>query len=157
MTTTQPFQLSILLAEDDLEDQMFVREALQESGCPHTLYCVKDGQELVEYLENQGQQEGGPSGQSRSLPDIILLDLNMPRKDGREVLRYLKQDPELKLIPVVVMTTSNSEQDILTSYAIGANTYMTKPVTYEGLVSALQAIAHYWFAIAKLPNKGQIA
>lgn len=149
MTILKPC-LTILLADDDEEDQMFTREALEESGWPHDLFCVNDGEELLDYLGDQNSSY--PDGVVR-LPDIILLDLNMPRKDGRETLQYLKNDPHLKSIPVVVLTTSCSEQDILESYSIGANTYITKPVTFEGLVTALKAMGHYWFSIAQLPAK----
>lgn len=150
---TPDHRLTILLADDDEEDQLFTREALEESGWPHDLHCVNDGEELLAYL---GQANFGTSDEAALLPDIILLDLNMPRKDGRETLQCLKNDPHFKSIPVVVLTTSCAEQDIVESYAIGANTYITKPVTFEGLVSALKAMGHYWFAIAQLPAKKRI-
>jgi CheY-like chemotaxis protein len=152
--TTYPLRRTILMAEDDEEDQLFVREALEASGYPFDLFCVKDGQALLEYLNMSGRNLDIPNPIA-PLPDIILLDLNMPRKDGREVLSDLKNSPNFKSIPIVVLTTSSSEADILASYEIGANTYITKPVTDEGLLCALQAIAHYWFEIAQLPGKNR--
>lgn len=127
--------LTILLADDDEEDRLFIREALKESGWPHELHCVQDGEELLDFL-------GGDKGSiaEKTWPDIILLDLNMPKKDGRETLQHLKNDPQLRSIPVVVLTTSGTKQDILDSYTIGANTYITKPVTFENLVLVLKTI-----------------
>jgi CheY-like chemotaxis protein len=141
--------LTILLADDDEEDQLFTREALQESGWPHSLYCVNDGEALLNYL---GQPDIDALNVAGSLPDIILLDLNMPRMGGRETLQYLKNHPQFKVIPVVVLTTSTADQDILESYTIGANTYITKPVTFEGLVTAFKTMGNYWFTIAQLPS-----
>src|SRR5512135_282771 len=122
--------ITILLADDDPEDRMLARDALQESRVANRLDMVVDGEELLDYLHRRGSYE---SLQGTPLPGLILLDLNMPRKDGREALREIKGDPHLRRIPVVVLTTSRAEEDIFRTYDIGVNSFISKPVTFEGL------------------------
>lgn len=138
----------ILLADDDADDRMFATEALEESRLANELYCVQDGEELMDYLYHRGKYSD-PASAPR--PGLILLDLNMPRKDGREALREIKADPALRMIPVVVLTTSQAEEDICRTYGLGVNSYITKPVTFEGLVEVMKALGKYWFEIVELP------
>lgn len=138
----------ILLADDDKEDQEFVREALAATRVKNDLICVNDGEELMDYLKRRGAYSNPADA---PMPGIILLDLNMPRKDGREALKEIKSDPELCKIPVVIMTTSKEERDILQTYDLGGNSYITKPITFEGLVEVIRAIGQYWLAIVQLP------
>ena len=140
--------ITILLADDDPEDRMLTREALQESRCVNTLDTVVDGEELMDYLHRQGQYE---SLAGRPLPGLILLDLNMPRKDGREALREIKGDPNLRRIPVIVLTTSKAEEDICRTYDLGVNSFITKPVTFKGLVEVMKAFSRYWVEFVELP------
>ena len=142
------FPVMILMADDDPDDCMLAREALAESRLDNQLHCVEDGEELMDYLYHRGKyQEPG----SAPRPGLILLDLNMPKKDGREVLRELKADPELRQIPVLVLTTSKAEEDIHRSYYLGANSYITKPVTFSSLIEVMQTLGKYWFEIVELP------
>jgi CheY-like chemotaxis protein len=138
----------ILIADDDPEDCLFIKEAFQEGLLVNGLRFVEDGEELMDYLRHQGKYEDPPSSPR---PGIILLDLNMPKKDGREALREIKADPGLRSIPVVILTTSKAEEDILRSYDLGANSYITKPVTFMGLVNAIKALGKYWLEIVELP------
>ena len=138
----------ILLADDDEEDRMLAADALEESRVVNDLRFVEDGEELLDYLYHRGRHaEPGSS----PTPGLILLDLNMPRKDGREALREIKADPELRRIPVVVLTTSKAEEDIYRTYDLGANSFITKPVSFEGLVSVMRDIGRYWIEIVELP------
>jgi CheY-like chemotaxis protein len=137
----------ILVADDDAEDCMLIKEAFKEGLLLNGLRFVEDGEELMDYLRHQGKYTD-PSLSPR--PGIILLDLNMPRKDGREALKEIKSDPELRGIPVVILTTSKDEEDILKSYNIGANSYITKPVTFSGLVDAIKSLGKYWLEIVEL-------
>jgi CheY-like chemotaxis protein len=121
--------VTILVADDDPEDCLLIKEAVKEGLLLNGLRFVEDGEELMDYLRHEG---GYKSPSSSPRPGIILLDLNMPRKDGREALKEIKSDPDLKGIPVVVLTTSKAEEDILRSYNLGANSYITKPVTFAG-------------------------
>lgn len=127
---------------------MLAREALTESRLANELYLVRDGEELMDYLY-QRSQYADPSSSPR--PGLILLDLNMPRKDGREALREIKSDSNLRQIPVVVLTTSKAEEDIYRSYDLGANSFITKPVTFASLVEVIKTIGKYWFEIVELP------
>ncbi|HET9677232.1 MAG TPA: response regulator [Solirubrobacterales bacterium] len=139
----------ILMAEDDADDRLLVKEALEESRVLNELRFVEDGEELLEYLRRQGRyaaEEASPR------PGLVLLDLNMPRKDGREALREIKADPELRRIPIVVMTTSKAEEDIFRSYDSGASSYITKPVTFERLVELMKTLGQYWIEFVELPN-----
>jgi CheY-like chemotaxis protein len=140
----------ILIADDDPEDCMLIRDAFKEGLLVNGLRFVGDGEELMDYLRRQGKYRDR-SGSPR--PGIILLDLNMPKKDGREALKEIKSDRDLKSIPVVVLTTSKEEEDILRSYDLGANSYVTKPVTFAGLVAAIKALGKYWFQIVELPQE----
>lgn len=139
----------ILMAEDDPDDRMFCREALQEARLTNVVNFVEDGQELMDYLRCEGDYVDPVSCPA---PGVILLDLNMPRKDGREALEEIKSDPKLRAIPVVVLTTSKAEEDILRSYDLGVSGYITKPVTFERLVDIMKILGRYWFDIVELPN-----
>lgn len=147
--TAQPRPITILLADDDADDRMLAREALDESRLVNDLRVVEDGEELLDYLKQRGRY-ADPASAPR--PGLILLDLNMPRKDGREALREIKGDPSLRQIPVVVLTTSKAEEDILRSYDLGANCFVTKPVTFEGLVEVVKVLDKHWFQIVELPR-----
>lgn len=143
-------RIRILLAEDDPDDRLLTRRALQKSRIANTISMVEDGEELMEYLRHEGEYTD-PEDAPR--PGLILLDLNMPRMDGREALKKIKSDPELRRIPVIVLTTSEAEQDILQSYDLGVNAFVTKPVTFDGLADAIQALGDFWFEIVKLPSE----
>lgn len=139
----------ILMADDDNDDQMMTKEALLEARVLNDLRFVCDGEELMDYLYHRGTY----ADLSKSpRPGLLLLDLNMPRKDGREALEEIKQDPDLKLIPIVVLTTSKAEQDILASYELGVSGYVTKPVSFEGLIEVMKVIGRYWLEIVELPG-----
>lgn len=140
----------ILLADDDPDDRMFAERALAASRLPNRLVTVEDGEQLMKYLRREGKYADAAASPR---PDLILLDLNMPRKDGREALREIKSDPVLRRIPVVVLTTSEAEQDVSRSYDLGGNAFVTKPVTFSGLSKALQRLGDFWFEIVKLPQE----
>ncbi|MEM8897448.1 MAG: response regulator [Bacteroidota bacterium] len=140
----------ILVAEDDDEDQMLLQEAMEEHKLSNTLKFVSDGEELLDYLKNEGKFS---DKDANPVPGLILLDLNMPRKDGREALAEIKADERLKLIPVVILTTSKAEEDIVRSYQLGVNSFITKPVTFEQLVDVSGTIGKYWFEIVELPGR----
>ncbi len=146
--------IMLLMADDDADDCLLAKDALAESRLLNDLYFVHDGEELLEYLRHQGRYT---ETKSSPRPQLILLDLNMPRKDGREALREIKSDPQLRVIPVIVLTTSKAEEDILRSYDLGASAFITKPVTFEGLVEAMRTLSRYWFEIVELPplHKGE--
>ena len=139
----------VLVADDDPEDRMLIEDAFEESRLPNVLEFVEDGEELLDYLYRRNGYSD-PSASPR--PGLILLDLNMPRKDGREALKEIKSDPDLRQIPIVVMTTSKAEEDVLRTYELGVNSYVTKPVTFEGLVEVVKALGRYWFQIVELPH-----
>jgi len=139
----------ILLADDDEEDRMLAADALAESRVVNDLRFVEDGEELLDYLYHRGKYE--PPGSSPT-PGLILLDLNMPRKDGREALREIKADPDLRRVPVVVLTTSKAEEDIYRTYDLGANSFITKPVHFNALVEVMKEIGRYWIEIVELPS-----
>jgi len=141
--------ITILLAEDDADDRLLVKEALAEGRVLNELRSVENGEELLDYLRRQGSY-ADPETSPR--PGLVLLDLNMPRKDGREALREIKGDPDLKRIPIVVMTTSKAEEDVLRSYDLGANSYITKPVTFERLVELMKVLGRYWIEFVELPT-----
>ncbi|MFY0584086.1 response regulator [Cystobacter fuscus] len=140
--------VTILMADDDPDDRDFARSAMQESRLANELRFVEDGEELINYLRRLGRY-ANPKDSPR--PGLILLDLNMPRKDGREALREIKSDPALKNIPIVVLTTSKAEEDILRSYNLGANCFITKPVTFDGLVEVVKVLNRHWLQIVELP------
>ena len=141
----------ILLADDDEEDRMLTGDALKESRVLNDLRFVADGEELLEYLRHAGRY-GDPRSAPR--PGLILLDLNMPRKDGREALREIKADRDLRRIPIIVLTTSKAEEDIYRTYDLGANSFITKPVAFQSLVEIMKEIGRYWIEIVELPTNG---
>jgi CheY-like chemotaxis protein len=140
--------ITILYADDDADDQLLVKEALEESRLINDLRFVNDGEELMDYLHRRGQF-ADPETSPR--PGLILLDLNMPRKSGREALEEIKRDPELRRIPIVVLTTSRAEEDIYRSYDLGVNSFVSKPVTFSGMTAVMRALGTYWFEIVELP------
>ncbi|PRD21511.1 UNVERIFIED_CONTAM: rcp1 [Trichonephila clavipes] len=137
------------MADDDEDDRLLTQDALAESRVLNELFFVEDGVELLEYLERKGkfsEKESSPR------PGLILLDLNMPRMDGREALQAIKANPNLKGIPVVILTTSKQEEDMVKGYDLGAASYITKPVTFEGLVELMQTLGKYWVEFVELPT-----
>jgi CheY-like chemotaxis protein len=142
--------ITILMADDDEEDCQLTLEALQDSRLANDVRIVGDGQELLDYLRRQGRYSDPSVDAPR--PGIILLDLNMPKRDGREALSEIKADQDLRRIPVVVLTTSSDEADVLRSYNLGVNSFITKPVTFEGLVDVMRTWSRYWLEIVELPN-----
>jgi CheY-like chemotaxis protein len=141
---------AILIADDDEDDRLMLRDALREAQLQTDLHFVTDGVELLEYLSRRGRYGAG-SGEDAPRPGLILLDLNMPRMDGREALAAIKADPALRSIPVVVLTTSKDAQDVASSYDLGVNAFITKPVTYLGLVEVMKVVARFWLEIVDLP------
>jgi len=139
----------ILIADDDADDRLLTQDAMSEARVINELHFVEDGQELMDYLYQRGRY-AEPSSAPR--PGLILLDLNMPKKDGREALKEIKADPDLRRIPVVVLTTSKAEEDIFRSYDLGASSFITKPVTFEGLVELMKAMGQYWIEFVELPS-----
>lgn len=140
--------ITILIADDDPDDRLLAEDALAASRLANQLYFAEDGEELMDYLYRRGKYEQDPPPR----PGIILLDLNMPRKDGREALQEIKADPKLRSIPIVILTTSKAEEDVLRSYDLGVNSFIVKPVTFDALVGVMQAIGRYWFEIVELPK-----
>jgi CheY-like chemotaxis protein len=143
--------ITILMADDDDDDFVLTQKALKESKLLNTLVRVKDGEELMDYLLSRGVYEG----KKLQRPGVILLDLNMPRMDGREALKEIKATPSLSNIPIVVFTTSKAEEDIYRSYQLGSNSFITKPVTFENLITVMKALGTYWFEIVELPNANE--
>lgn len=143
--------VTILMADDDSDDCLFTKEALESNHVINDLRFVADGEELMDYLQHRGRY-ANPGGSPR--PGLILLDLNMPRKDGREALQEIKTDPDLRRIPIVALTSSKAEEDVLRTYDLGVNSYITKPVTFDGLVDAMRTLKKYWFEIVELPPNG---
>jgi len=138
----------ILIADDDDDDRMMAKEALEESRLVNEVRFVVDGEDLTDYLNCRGKYtEAG----SAPRPGLILLDLNMPRKDGREALKEIKADPDLRQIPIIVLTTSKAEEDIYRTYDLGVNSFITKPVSFTALTDVMQTLAKYWFEIVELP------
>jgi len=137
------------MADDDADDRMLTKDALEESRVLNDLRFVEDGEELMEYLTRKGRYVN-PEDSPR--PGLILLDLNMPKKDGREALKDIKSDPNLRRIPVVIMTTSKAEEDIFRSYDFGASSFITKPVTFDRLVELMRTLGEYWVEIVELPD-----
>ncbi len=142
----RPF--TILLADDDEEDRELARDALQDSRLANEMKFVYDGEDLLDYLRHRGRW----SDEESPRPGIILLDLNMPKKDGREALQEIKSDDSLRRIPVVVLTTSKDEADVLSTYDLGVSSFISKPVTFGGLVDVMKTWTRYWFEIVELPN-----
>ncbi len=146
---SQNHPIVILMADDDEDDRMLTADALLLSKLANKLMTVNDGEELLDYLHHRGKY-APPAASPR--PGLVLLDLNMPKMDGREALREIKSDPELRSIPVVILTTSKEEEDIERGYDLGVNSFITKPVTFGGLVESLRVATEYWFQVVQLPH-----
>jgi CheY-like chemotaxis protein len=142
--------ITILIADDDADDRLLARDALAESRLANDVRFVEDGEQLMDYLHRAGKYTD-PSISPR--PGLILLDLNMPRKDGREALREIKSEAGLRSIPIIVLTTSKAEEDIYRTYDLGVSSFITKPVTFDGLVGVMRALGRYWFEIVELPRE----
>lgn len=141
-------RITILMADDDPDDRLLVQDAFEEVHLNNQFAFVENGIELMDYLHRQGAYTylaGTP------LPGLILLDLNMPKKDGRTALKEIKEDPVLRAIPIVILTTSSAEEDILRTYDLGANSFIVKPVTFDKLVEIIRKVTNYWFEIVRLP------
>ena len=149
MDTSHIEPIDILLVEDNVRDARLAEETLRESRINNRLYHVEDGVEAMQFLHRQGEYVDAPH------PDLILLDLNLPRKDGREVLAEIKEDPRLRLIPVVVMTSSEAERDLVRSYGLHANAYIIKPMDLNGFADVVQGVRGFWLSIVRLPPKVQ--
>ena len=139
--------VEILLVEDNEGDVGLIEEVFEEAKIRNNLHVAEDGEEAILFLHGEGKFSGSPR------PDIILLDLNLPKKDGREVLREIKEDNNLKNIPVVILTTSGAEKDILRSYALHSNAYVTKPLDFDQFIMVVKSIANFWLEVVKLPAK----
>lgn len=148
MSSAKTDPIVILMADDDDDDYLLTKKALKESKLLNTLVRVNDGEELLDYLYRRGAFRD-----SAVRPGVILLDLNMPRKDGREALKEIKSNPTLSDIPVVIFTTSKLEEDIFRSYQLGSNSFITKPVTFENLITVMKTLGTYWFEIVELPHR----
>ncbi len=143
-------ETTILVADDDADDRMMIKEAFEEAHLKNDLIFVEDGEQLLAYLRREGDYADRAD---TPFQGIVLLDLNMPKMDGREALREIKTDPELKRIPVVVLTTSQAEEDIIRTYGLGVNSFISKPVTFEGLVEVVKAFNDYWLSIVTVAPK----
>jgi two-component system response regulator len=139
--------VDVLLVEDDPGDELMTREAFEDNKIGNTLHVVRDGEEALDFLYKRGEHTGAPR------PDLILLDLNLPKYDGRQVLERIKSDPDLSHIPVVVLTTSAAEEDILRSYKLHANAYVTKPVDLEQFIAAVRQIDDFFVQVVRLPGR----
>jgi CheY-like chemotaxis protein len=139
--------VEILLVEDNEGDVGLIEEVLEEINIRSNLHVATDGEEAILYLHGEGKFSGSPS------PDIVLLDLNLPKKDGREVLEEIREDNRLKKIPVVVLTTSQAEKDIMRAYELHANAYVNKPLDFDQFINVVKSIANFWLEIVKLPTK----
>jgi CheY-like chemotaxis protein len=139
--------IEILLAEDNPGDVRLTEKALDHGSIINNLHVVEDGVEAIAFLRQEGEYADEPR------PDLVLLDLNMPKKDGREVLEDMESDPSLRLIPVVVLTSSEAEEDVVRSYELNANAYLTKPVDFDGFVDIVSRIEDFWFSVVKMPPK----
>ncbi|MEW2448475.1 response regulator [Streptomyces parvulus] len=146
--TTPGTPIDVLLVEDDPGDELMTREAFEDNKIGNTLHVVRDGEEALDFLYRRGDHEGAPR------PDLILLDLNLPKYDGRQVLEQIKSDAELSDIPVVVLTTSAAEEDILRSYKLHANAYVTKPVDLDQFIAAVRQIDDFFVQVVRLPRRG---
>ena len=146
---SEPELVEILMAEDDPDDRLLTARALREYRLKNNIRFVENGEELLDYLHHRGKYADPALSPT---PGLILLDLNMPKMDGRAALAQIKRDPALRKLPVVVLTTSKAEEDILRAYDMGVNSYITKPVTFPGLVEVMKTLSIYWFEIVKLPN-----
>ena len=140
--------ITILIADDDADDRLMIEDALRENRLANNVHFVQDGEELLDYLRRSGKYS---DPKSCPRPGLILLDLNMPKKDGREALKEIKSDTSLRGIPIVVLTTSKAEEDIYRTYNLGVNSFITKPVTFDNLVTITRDLGRYWFEIVELP------
>lgn len=143
------YPVSILIAEDDPEDRMLTIDALDENNIKRGYHFVGDGEELMDYLNHRSCYQ---DSLQFPRPRLILLDLNMPKKDGREALQEIKRDENLKRIPIVILTTSKADEDVIRSYNLGVNSFITKPVSYQDLVEVIATLSKYWFQIVELPH-----
>ena len=150
--STKP--IVILVADDDTDDRMLLQDAFEESRLSNELRFVEDGEQLIAYLRHEGEYADPASS---PYPGLILLDLNMPKMDGREALKIIKADPSIQRIPVIVLTTSQAEQDIVRTYGLGVSSFICKPVTFEGLVRVVQVLSAYWIEIVELPPTQEYA
>ena len=149
MTTTAFKQkISILMADDDADDRLLTQSAFEENQISNPMHFVENGQELMDFLQRKGKY----NTHTQPLPSLILLDLNMPKMDGREALREIKADPNLKKIPVLVLTTSKSEKDIVESYSLGASCFISKPANFEQLLEVVKNIGRFWLETASIPG-----
>ena len=139
--------IEILIVEDNEGDVGLIEEVFEEAKIKNNIHVAEDGEEAVLYLRGKGKFSGSPR------PDIIILDLNLPKKDGREVLREIKEDSNLKNIPVVVLTTSGAEKDILRAYELHANAYVTKPIDFDQFINVIGSIVNFWLGVVQLPTK----
>jgi len=142
--------ITILMADDDPDDRLLMEDAMEEVHVANTFAFVEDGEQLMDYLYQRNSYsnlKGAPQ------PGLVLLDLNMPKKDGREALKEIKADPTLRRIPIIILTTSKAEEDILRSYDLGANSFIAKPVTFDKLVDIVRQLSNYWFTIVRLPEE----
>jgi CheY-like chemotaxis protein len=142
-----PSYYEILLVEDNPADVLLTQEAFSESKIPHKLWCVVDGEEALRFLRQTDEHKDAPR------PDVVLLDLNLPKKDGREILAEMKDDPSLRQIPVIVLTTSEAEQDIFRAYKLHANCYLTKPIDVNEFMGKIHSMEDFWLSIVRLPSK----
>jgi CheY-like chemotaxis protein len=140
--------INILVADDDPDDRLMIKEALEDVRLTNQIDFVEDGVELMDFLKRRGKFE---DRKGEALPGMLLLDLNMPRKDGREVLSEIRADANFRRIPVIVLTTSAAEEDILRTYDLGASSFITKPVTFDGLIKTMESMTEYWLQIVSLP------
>jgi two-component system, chemotaxis family, response regulator Rcp1 len=145
--TSNTGPIDILMVEDNVRDVRLAEEALKDSKIKNNFYHVEDGVSAMRFLYREAEYAHAPH------PDLVLLDLNLPRKDGREVLEEIKEDPKLRLIPVVVMTTSEAERDLVMTYGLHANAYVVKPIDLDQFAAVVQGIKDFWFTIVKLPPK----
>jgi len=141
--------ITVLMADDDPDDRLMTQEAWEENRIANTLLFVNDGEELMDYLYHR-ERHSDPKTSPR--PGLILLDLNMPKKDGREALKEIKADPDLARIPIVIITTSNAEEEIARSYDLGVNSFLSKPVTFDELVQMIHLLNEYWLGVVRLPG-----
>ena len=145
--------ITILVCDDDEDDRMLTAQALEDAHVSNDVRFVQDGEQLLDYLYQRGEYAGETGSAPR--PGLILLDLNMPNMDGREALKLIKGEASLRDIPIVVLSTSGLEQDIVKSYQLGVNSFITKPVTFSGLVEAMNVLGRYWLEIVELPPTPQ--
>jgi CheY-like chemotaxis protein len=151
---TSKFPIRIVVADDDADDRMMIRDAFEESKLGNPIDFVEDGMELMEYLNREAKYS---SLKGQPYPGFILLDLNMPRKDGRTALKEIKESAELHRIPIVILTTSKAEEDIIKTYNLGVNSFICKPVSFDKLVEIVKTVGHYWIQIVALPPECQRA